>query len=218
MRQCLDDLGIREIGAVILTHFHADHVDGLPGLLDRLPVGLVSITAVADPPEEAAYVDRTLAERGMRAEIAHVGDVRRYGEVTWQVLWPRRVITRGSIPNNASVVTVLDIAGTRVLLPGDVEAEAQTALMAGAPGLRVDVVKVPHHGSRNQDPRLPHWSGARVALISCGIGNRYGHPHPDTVRAWQQAGALIGRTDTDGDLAVVRTPQGDLGLVARGPG
>lgn len=218
MRQCLADLGIRQIGAVILTHFHADHVDGLSGILDHLPVGSVTITAVADPREESAHVTSVLAEHGMTAEIARVGDVRRFGEVTWRVLWPRRIITSGSIPNNASVVTVLDIAGTRVLLPGDLEIEAQTALMAVAPGLRVDVMKVPHHGSRNQAPRLPAWSGARVALISCGVENRYGHPHPDTLRAWEAAGALVGRTDTDGDLAVVRSPDGRIGLVTRGPG
>ena len=90
--------------------------------------------------------------------------------------------------------------------------------MAGAPDLRVDVMKVPHHGSGNQDSRLPAWSGARVALISCGLDNPYSHPHPDTLRAWQAVGALIGRTDTDGDLAVVRTTEGQIGLVARGPG
>ena len=218
MRECLEDLGIRRVGAVILTHFHADHVDGLPALLDHVDVGEVTVTAVADPPEEAAYVNALLAERGMTVQIARVGDVRRFGEVTWQVLWPRRVITRGSIPNNASVVMRLDIAGTTVLLPGDIEAEAQAAVMAAAPGMRVHVMKVPHHGSRNQHPRLPAWSGARVALISCGAGNRYGHPHPDTLRAWEAVGALIGRTDIGGDLAVVRTAEGALGLVARGPG
>jgi competence protein ComEC len=145
-----------------------------------------------------------------------VGEVRTTGAVSWRVVWPRRVIRAGSVPNNASVGIVLEAAGTTLLLTGDVEVEAQTAIIAAEPNLRVDVVKVPHHGSRNQDRRLPAWSGGRVALVSVGLGNTYGHPAPETLDAWHQAGALVGRTDEQGDLAVVRADAGSLGLVVRG--
>ncbi len=215
MRRCLDDLGVRAISAVILTHFHADHVNGLPGILDR-PVGAVYVTAVDDPADEVRLVDGWLRTHDLGAVVVHPGEVLRSGDATWRVLWPRRIITRGSIPNQASVVIALDLAGTTVLLPGDVEAEAQAAIIAQEPALHVDVMKVPHHGSRNQDPRLPQWSAARIALISCGTGNPYGHPNAQTVDAWRGHGALIGRTDLEGDLAVIRTPEGALGLVARG--
>jgi competence protein ComEC len=100
-----------------------------------------------------------------------------------------------------------------MLLTGDVEPEAQAAIISAEPALQVDVMKVPHHGSRYQDPRLPAWSGARVALISAGEGNMYGHPAPETVSAWQQAGALVARTDTGGDLAVIGGLT--LGMVSR---
>jgi competence protein ComEC len=136
--------------------------------------------------------------------------------VSWRVLWPRRVIRAGSVPNNASVGIVLETAGTTFLFTGDVEAEAQSAIIASEPGLRVDVVKVPHHGSRNLDPRLPAWSGGRIALVSVGEGNTYGHPAPETLDAWAAVGALVGRTDEQGDLAVVRDSEGNLGLVSRG--
>jgi competence protein ComEC len=101
-----------------------------------------------------------------------------------------------------------------MLLTGDIEPEAQAAIIRAEPALQVDVMKVPHHGSRYQDPRLPQWSGARVALISAGEGNMYGHPAPETVNAWQRAGALVARTDTDGDLAIVQ--HGTIALVGRG--
>jgi competence protein ComEC len=101
-----------------------------------------------------------------------------------------------------------------VLLTGDIEPPAQSAIVSAEPSLRVDVMKVPHHGSRYQDPRLPKWSGARLALISAGERNTYGHPARETIEAWQQAGALVARTDTGGDLAVVTEPS--LGLVSRG--
>lgn len=215
LRRCLDDLHIAALPAIVLTHFHADHVNGLSGALDR-SIGAVYVTPIADPADEAAHVVSLLGEQGIQPHVAKVGDVLQSRGVRWRVLWPRRVIDRGSVPNNASVVLALDVAKTSILLPGDIEAEAQTALLAQEPALRVDVMKVPHHGSRNQDARLPAWSGASIALISCGTGNSYGHPAADTIEAWRRVGALIGRTDIDGDLAVVRTDSGELGLVAHG--
>ena len=86
-------------------------------------------------------------------------------------------------------------------------------MISAEPTLRVDVIKVPHHGTRYQAPRLPEWSNARVALISAGEGNSYGHPAPETVNVWLRAGALVARTDTGGDLAVVGGES--LGLVSR---
>ena len=65
------------------------------------------------------------------------------------------------------------------------------------------VVKVPHHGSRHQVPQFARWSGARIALISVGQGNDYGHPSESTLRQYLDAGARIGRTDQQGDLAVL---------------
>ncbi|MFM7597257.1 MAG: hypothetical protein ACKO70_02620, partial [Actinomycetota bacterium] len=78
----------------------------------------------------------------------------------------------------------------------------------------VDVVKVPHHGSRYQDPALAQWTGGRVAIFTVGAGNRYGHPAPETIEQWHDAGAVIARTDEVGDIAVVSAPT--LGVVARG--
>ena len=213
---CLDDLGVTAVSALILTHFHADHVNGLPGVLRGRPVAAVFASPVQDPPEEVAMVLDWLGDLAPGPVPVRVGEVRTTGAVSWRVVWPRRVIRTGSVPNNASVGIILESEGTTFLLAGDVEAEAQTAMIAAEPGLRVDVVKVPHHGSRNQDPRLPEWSGGRIALVSVGLGNTYGHPAPETLDAWHEAGALVGRTDEQGDLAVVRDEAGDLGLVTRG--
>ena len=213
---CLDDLGVTAVTALILTHFHADHVNGLPGVLRDRQVAAVFVSPVNDPPEQVAMVLGWLDGIAPAPVAVRVGEVRTTGSASWRVVWPRRVIRAGSIPNNASVSVVLEAEGTTFLLTGDVEAEAQSAIIAAEPGLRVDVVKVPHHGSRNQDQRLPAWSGARIALMSVGVGNTYGHPAPETLDAWAGAGALVGRTDEQGDLAVVRDADGNLGLVTRG--
>jgi competence protein ComEC len=98
----------------------------------------------------------------------------------------------------------------QILFTGDAEPEAQGAFLPDMP--QVDIVKVPHHGSRFQHPALASRSGARVALIGVGEGNDYGHPAEQTLDAWQHA--LIGRTDTDGDIAVVDRND-ELGLTRR---
>jgi len=135
--------------------------------------------------------------------------------VAWRSLWPRRIIHAGSVPNNASIVLVADVAGYRLLLMGDVEPEAQAAIGPDLIGLNVDVMKVPHHGSRYQASELTTWAPAPVALISVGAGNDYGHPAPETVAAWRGIGALVARTDENGDCAVVPTDGSGVALVVR---
>jgi competence protein ComEC len=173
----------------------------------------VLVTSIEEPLQQAAFVYRTLAAAGITAAVAHADDMGGVGSISWRVLWPRRRIDAGSVPNNSSVVLLADVDGVSMLLTGDVEPEAQAAIINAESSVQVDVMKVPHHGSRYQDPRLPAWSHARVALISVGEGNMYGHPAPETVRAWQQAGALVARTDIGGDLAVIGGQS--LGLVSR---
>jgi competence protein ComEC len=211
---CLSSAGIRDIPAVVLTHFHADHVEGLSGVLRGRRVGEVLVTPVRDPPEEADFVEATLARVGLSAQGISAGDERQAGAVRWRALWPRRVIEAGSVPNNASIVLAVSISGRMILLTGDVEAEAQVAVMPLLQGLRPDVVKVPHHGSRVQAAGFPTAAPAAVALVSVGAGNPYGHPAPETIAAWQAVGALVVRTDQAGDVAVVKAPVG-VAVVAR---
>jgi competence protein ComEC len=214
MAACLDDAAIREVPAVVLTHFHADHVGGLAGVFRGRSVGAVFDNPVRDPPGEAASVDYLLADEGIDPIAISSGDVRTVANVTWRAIWPRRVIHAGSVPNNASIVLVVDASGHRLLLLGDVEPEAQAALAADLVGQRYDVVKIPHHGSQYQDPNLTAWAPAPIALISVGLGNDYGHPSDDTIRAWRSIGALVARTDVSGDVAVVTSGSG-LDVVAR---
>lgn len=211
---CLDDAGISRIDLLVLTHPHMDHVDGLPGVLDDRQVASALISPLREPAEQAKKVEAWLS--GIPVSDAHVGDAFDVGGVALTVLWPARII-RGSesAPNNASVVLLAEIRGVRLLLLGDVEIGAQVALRTSQAGPGVDVVKVAHHGSRYQDPALAAWTAGRVAIISVGQGNRYGHPAPETIAAWQGAGAIIGRTDLAGDVAIVAEP---LGVVTRRTG
>ena len=166
--RCLDSLGIEQVPLLVLTHFHADHVDGLPGVLDGREVGHVLVSPLDDP-ANSPTTWRAACPARVPVAVARAGDQITVGDaVRLRVLWPRRIITAGSMANNASVVLAADVDGVRIVLAGDVEPEAQRALLAAEPGLRADVLKVPHHGSAHQDADLLRGLGARVALISAG--------------------------------------------------
>ncbi|MGQ0626305.1 MAG: ComEC/Rec2 family competence protein [Sporichthyaceae bacterium] len=211
--RCLRRLGIRHIPYLMLTHFHADHVGGLPGVLAGRRVDEIAVAALADPPESAAAVAAIAQQAAIRVSVPTAGEQRVLGELQWRVLWPRRLIEAGSAANNASIVALLEISGLRVLLTGDIEPPAQAALHRAEPGLRADVLKVPHHGSRFQDPALLSSLGARVAIVSAGAGNDYGHPAQGTLDLLTSTGALVLRTDEHGSVAVVLRG-GELGLAA----
>ena len=127
-----------------------------------------------------------------------------------------RLESQGSAPNNSSVVFLAQQGVVRVLMTGDIEEAAQEVLRTehGAEITGVDVLKVPHHGSALQDPEFLRLTRPRIALISAGRSNRYGHPKPSTLVQLSRLGAQIGRTDQQGDVAVVRAGS-SLILVSR---
>jgi competence protein ComEC len=221
LRGCLGRLGVRRVPLVVLSHFHADHVDGLRAVLG-LGVGTVVVSPLAEPVDRAAAVRRLLAEAGVREHVAGAGERWSAGPTELEVVWPRRIIRgRGSDPNNASVTLRATVDGVSLVLGGDLEPAAQSAVVGGpAPGRGlgpVDVVVVPHHGSPRQSPAWAATLRPRVALITVGRDNDYGHPAPATLDAYSRLGAAIGRTDRDGDLAVLRLPDGTLALARRTP-
>jgi competence protein ComEC len=91
---------------------------------------------------------------------------------------------------------------TTLLLTGDIEPEAQRDLVRRGVELRADVLKVPHHGSRHQDPEFLRAVGAAVVVTSVGADNDYGHPAQEVLDALQSGGARSFRTDRDGDVAL----------------
>ena len=198
--RCLDRLDVEQVPLLVLTHFHADHVDGLAGVYAGRRVGEVDVTSVREPAERAAFVDRETADA---AVVPAYGATRVVGDVTLQTLGPPPGAPAYDGPNNASVVLLVTVRGVHILLTGDVEPEAQVALARAWPGLRADVLKIPHHGSRFQDLDFLRGLGARVAVASAGEDNDYGHPSPETLDPLADAGAEVFRTDRDGTVVVV---------------
>nr|WP_282083586.1 ComEC/Rec2 family competence protein [Streptomyces tendae] len=211
---CLRSLGISRVPLVLLTHFHADHVAGLPGVLRGRSVGAIETTALEEPADQAEFVRRQATARHIPLRHASAGEQRRSGPLSWQVVWPppsppttTAPGTEGG-PNDASVTLLVRAAGLRLLLLGDLEPPAQRELArspAAAALEGVDVLKVAHHGSAHQDFAFLRQVAPRLAVISCGEDNTYGHPAPGTVAALRALGATVLRTDRDGALAVAGT-------------
>lgn len=224
MDQCLDRLRVDQIPVVVLTHFHADHVAGLSGVNADRSVGELEVTALTEPADGAAVVEAWALEEAVPVSVPSLGEVRRVGQLTWQVVGPSQQFgsasssDEGSEANNASVAMLVAVRGVRLLLVGDMEPEAQQELnRRSGPAMQqlgVDVLKVPHHGSGYQDAALLSGLGARLAVISVGEGNDYGHPAPETLALLAKSGMQVARTDIGGDVAVV-VRDGQLRVASR---
>jgi competence protein ComEC len=139
------------------------------------------------------------------------------GPLSWQVIAPSAPPSpeSESPPNDSSLVLLVEVHGIRILLMGDEEEPSQSQVLRETGGVRADVLKVAHHGSANQDPDLVRGVGARLALISVGVDNDYGHPAPSLMAMLHDMHARVARTDQDGDVAVT-VRDGELGLHVRG--
>ena len=178
--RCLRDLHVEQVPLVVLTHFHADHVEGLPGVLRHRAVAEVEVGPLDEPPPEVRRVLAWAAAARVPVSRARIGEVRRAGPARWQVVGPGEVLHgTPSDPNNDSVVLLAEVEGVRLLLTGDVEPDAQQRLLSLPPSaLQADVLKVPHHGSAHQEPAFLDAVHARLAIASVGAGNPTVTPRP----------------------------------------
>jgi len=199
LRRCLASAGIRSLPLVVLSHGHADHYFGLKEISSHVNVG--SIWSNGSPTLNDFTENRALkVNQGTKAQI---------GSVTLEVLWPTIHATEfsslsgdGSAENNRSVVVLATIGAVQLLITGDIEPEVQRLIAQRYDLADIDIVKVPHHGSRFQDSGFLSEVSPKLALVSVGAGNTYGHPSPELLQTLIDNGAQVQRTDRDGPISL----------------
>ena len=220
---CLRDLGVKRIALLVLSHFHADHVHGLSGATSGREVSTTWISNNGEPKSE---MDTALLLLGdTPTHLATAGESVEFssyrGKVKIEVLWPTNSVNSftampgdGSSVNNSSIALMITVGELRIFTAGDLEPPAQEALMQSTKLAAVDIYKVSHHGSAYQYLPLIEALRPKVALISVGLGNSYGHPAASTIAALIQLGTKVMRTDLDGAIAIdpylkIRTKRDD---------
>jgi competence protein ComEC len=201
----------RRIDILILSHPHEDHVAGLALLLQRYSVGRVYEPGMLGPGPGYEAWSEVLAKGGPTRGRLQTGDRLALDSIRFRVLWPdpNRVPERppdgGTSINNVSIVLLGEVGPQRFLLMGDVEEGVDPELLArGIPS--VDLLKVAHHGSKTASTQ-PFLDAARpkVAVVSAGAGNPYGHPAPSTLERLRAVAGRTYRTDMDGSVVVTFT-------------
>ena len=199
---------VLHLDAVVLTHPHGDHVGGIPVILSRERVDRVydSAQLYAGPAYHRAlevmrqrHLTWIRAQRGVRFDLGQTTHV--------QVLAPEEPLISGTSSdiNNNSVVLRVSFGHVAMLLTGDAQSEAEARLLShGSVDLRADILKVGHHGSAySSTPEFLAAVHPKIAIISCGLHNVFGHPSSLTLAALRVDGAQVYRTDQDGGVFLI---------------
>ncbi|MCV6604065.1 MAG: DNA internalization-related competence protein ComEC/Rec2, partial [Porticoccaceae bacterium] len=177
--------GIHQVDRLMVSHGDNDHAGGVSGLVTSLAVDDVwvgeSLTAVTD------------------SKFCGAGDSWRWGEVVFDVLspGPEQVLSG----NNGSCVLLISLGEQRLLLPGDIEASREQALLDQLPA--VDILVAPHHGSKtSSSTTFVKKLMPRHVIYSAGYKHHFGHPHPKVVQRYTDIDARQWNTATDGAITL----------------
>lgn len=212
--------GITAIDLAIITHPHADHIGGMQKTLAQVPARTFldpgfdyssGIYARLLEHLEASGTKVLIARRGRKIDIG--------GGASLLILAPDEPLLRGtrSDANSNSVVLRLDYGATSMLFTGDSEAPTENRLLSDPDTLTADVLKVAHHGSEHstQDDFLAAVRPT-LAVISCGLDNKFGHPSPPTLEKLARAGVDVLRTDESGTITLTSDATRWSAAVAKG--
>lgn len=198
----IKDKGISKLDLVISTHPHEDHIGGLVAVLQQIPVTEVIDSAV--PHTTKVYSDYLdlIENKNIKFTDGRAGATRDLGGgVSMQILHPSS--PSASDLNNASVVVRIAFGQISFLFSGDAESAAESQILGRGYTLSSTILKIGHHGSRTSTSQA--YLAAikpKTAVIMCGAGNSYGHPHEETLAKLAAAGVEIYRTDQHGTIII----------------
>ena len=190
----LNRRGIRELKYCVATHPHSDHIGGMSKVIYNTYVDTLVYPLCEDSSNMNSIFD-ACDERGVSYLTPNPLDTLRVGEAVIQVLSPEAYADYGNLNNN-SLVLKLEYENVSFLFMADAEKEVEQELLAMDIDLNADVLKAGHHGSSTSSHSdFINAVTPSVAIISCGKGNDYGHPHKETVSAFERRSVNMLRTD-----------------------
>lgn len=191
--------GHRRIDTLVLSHDHVDHAGGAGALVRDIEIGEIWI-----PPgwqRSARFRDLVSQAVGAGTGVvqAEAGIAAQRGGLRVEVLWPGRRMAAGG--NEASLVLRVDDGRASVLLPGDIDSAVEARLLDGGGKVEAGALVLAHHGSRTGSSlRFVRHVAPRLAVVSSGRDNRFGHPHAETLRRLRHLRIPLWRTDREGTI------------------
>lgn len=205
---CLTSLGINHIDLLVLTHFDADHIGGIRGAMKGRTVDLALISGFKDDRPLVGLVGEVLADAATVKRVGHNGMTGNLGSSKWRILSPSAEAPEAEDSNDASLVLLFDLGEFNLLALGDLGEKGQQRLLRNSWSYlrmlrdRPLVLKVAHHGSKDQSGPLHELIQADVGIFSVGAGNEYGHPSQKSLSLLAASGAKLLRTDTQGAISI----------------
>ncbi len=190
--------GVKELEYLVVTHAHEDHVGGASAAFEACTVGTVLCPVTSYSSKTFQKFMSQVEKHGNTVTVPSVGDSFALGESTVTVLGP---VAKYDEPNNTSIVLKIEYGDTSFLFMGDAERESELDILDTGADLSATLLKVGHHGSSTSTsyPFLREVM-PEYAVISCGKGNSYGHPHEETLSRLSDASVTVYRTDLSGDI------------------
>ncbi|KAA9026372.1 DNA internalization-related competence protein ComEC/Rec2 [Niallia endozanthoxylica] len=195
----LKSKGVTTIDKLILTHGDADHVGGAKAVMRELKVREIVLPDIKNRSSLEAELIQLGQQKQTAIRYVHEGESWQVDENRFYILSPKENSTLTS--NNASIVLYTVLGKTSWLFTGDLEKEGELVLMQKYPQLSADVLKVGHHGSHSSTTELfLEQIAPKMAVISAGKNNSFGHPHPEVIERLERKKINILRTDITGAI------------------